>query len=281
VTPLSRPHRDGRPYLGYRETDYNTPFAKYFDSKPTLVSAEVLEALAFGAQAPPLFCELTEAASLLEDGHSDVETGFAVGRDRSITVAVRTEMPRVTPDMWDWWFGWHGSDSRRYKLWNPRAHLFVQWADGPDAGRRGRSRYVGRTSFVDEYIGATLLRGAISFVEPRELGFDQALLTDPTTQTVVCARVGSSDVPVDVGYLVHHVRKTDRGSEMRSRFWMGGRHVSVRSNMGGLGRFASSPARLGYRPDARAATELLAHCAQEMTHLAVFLPELFDEFKDE
>ena len=45
-------------------------------------------------------------------------------------------------------------------------------------------------------------------------------------EVAICARLGSSDVPVDVGWLVHHVRST---AETRSRFWMGGRHVGLRT----------------------------------------------------
>jgi hypothetical protein len=42
---------------------------------------------------------------------------------------VLTQMPKVTPAMWDWWFAWHGSEAQRYKLWHPRAHISSKWAD--------------------------------------------------------------------------------------------------------------------------------------------------------
>lgn len=45
-------------------------------------------------------------------------------------------------------------------------------------------------------------------------------------------RLGSSDIPVDVGWFVHHIRPTKNGSEMRSRFWLGGPHIAVRSGPG-------------------------------------------------
>jgi len=56
---------------------------------------------------------------------------------------------------------------------------------------------------------------AIQFVEPKMLGFNGI-----GDGVAICARLGSTVVPVDFGWLVHHVR---------SRFWMGGRHVSLRS----------------------------------------------------
>ncbi len=65
-------------------------------------------------------------------------------------------------------------DSRRYKLWHPQAHAYAEWADGDDAGRRGRGRYVGRTSFVDEYLGSTFAQASIRFVPAAELGLRDA-----------------------------------------------------------------------------------------------------------
>jgi DAPG hydrolase PhiG domain len=70
---------------------------------------------------------------------------------------------------------------------------------------------------------------------------------------------------------------------MRSRFWMGGAHCAIRT------RYAPGVAARAVRPIASrvlgapesAARDLLVHCAQEMNHLARFLPELSREFGDE
>jgi hypothetical protein len=190
---------------------------------------------------------------------------------------VLTKMPGVTAEMWDWWFGWHGCDARRYKLWHPRAHLHAEWADGADAGRRGRERYVGRTSFVDEYLGSRLARAAIRFVAPSELGIDEASLAPGKHRTMVCARLGSSQFPVDVGWLLHDVRETDDGSEMRSRFWLGGSHIRARTGGPAVGAVTSRLGGLVFRQGETAAEALLVHCSQEMSHLASFLAELHAE----
>jgi hypothetical protein len=61
---------------------------------------------------------------------------------------------------------------------------------------------------------------------------------------------------------------------MRSRFWMGGRYVALRSGKS----FADKALRLFVArqlPDPR---DLLVHCAQEMIHLAGFLPALYERF---
>ncbi|MGE2723047.1 DAPG hydrolase family protein [Mycolicibacterium celeriflavum] len=251
-------------YLGYRGDDFSADFAEFYDPEMSALPGHVVEALEHGPQAEPTLPAFDDIVALRADGYQQTENGYGVLRDGGIQVSVRTDMPGVTPAMWDWWFGWHGSDSRRYKLWHPRAHVSARWGDGD-----GDGGYVGRTSLVEEYLGSSFTRPAIQFVPPSDLG-----LSDLGDGVAICARLGSSDVPVDVGWLVHQVRTTPDGSEMRSRFWMGGRHVAVR----GGNRLADRvvrPVAARQLPDPR---DLMVHCAQEMNHLAAFLPELFTRF---
>lgn len=245
-------------YLGYRGADVDTAFGRFFDQEMAELPAHVVRALEHGPQAAPVLPNFDDP--LRAEGYQQTENGYGRLPDGGFTVAVRTDMPGVTPAMWDWWFGWHGSDSRRYKLWHPRAHLSAQWRDGrEDLG------YVGRTSLVAEYLGSARTRAAIAFVEPSVLGHEGM---------TIAARLGSADLPVDVGWLAHQVRSTADGAEMRSRFWMGGRHVGLRSGKS----LADKVIKLGAArqlPDPR---DLLVHCAQEMNHLAGFLPELYAQF---
>lgn len=251
--------RDG--YLGYRPEDYQTPFGEFYRPEMAPLPRHVVEALEHGPQAEPTLPAFDETADLLAEGYLQTENGYGVLRDGGLQVSVRTDMPGVSPAMWCWWFGWHGSDSRRYKLWHPRAHVSARWADGG-----GDGGYVGRTSLVGEYLGSAFSRPAIQFVEPSGLGLGAA-----EDSVAICARLGSADLPVDVGWLVHHVRATPAGAEMRSRFWMGGRHVAVRHG-NKVTDAAVRPIAARQLPDPR---DLLVHCAQEMNHLAAFLPELY------
>lgn len=251
-------------YLGYRAGDADSPFGGFFSPEMAPLPGHVVRALEHGPQAAPVLPELGSPATLLDAGYQQTENGYGFLGTGGIQVSVRTDMPGVTPRMWDWWFGWHGSDTRRYKLWNPRAHVSAQWRDA-----HGDGHYVGRTSLVREYLGSTLTKVAIQFVEPAKLG-----LTPATGEIAVCARLGSADLPVDVGWLIHHVRPTTDGAEMRSRFWMGGPHVAVRhGNL--LADSLVRPIAARQLPDPR---DLLVHCAQEMNHLAGFLPELHARF---
>ncbi|OBI92627.1 DAPG hydrolase family protein [Mycobacterium asiaticum] len=264
-------------YLGYRGDDADTPWGKYFKPEMAALPGHVVEALEHGTQAEQTLLAFADAARVADEGYQWTENGFGVLADGGYQVSVRTDMPGVTPPMWSWWFGWHGSDSRRYKLWHPRAHLSAAWKDGDDAGRSGAQRYIGRWSMINEYIGSAMLSGAIQFVEPATMG----LPPDSDDAIAICARLGSGDAPVDVGWFIHHVRSTPSGSEMRSRFWMGGSHIAVRKAPGVASKAVRPIAARMLGNAESSARNLLVHCAQEMNHLAGFLPELYEKFGNE
>jgi len=253
-------------YLGYRGDDAATAWGSFFNPEMAELPRHVVTALEHGPQADQVLLGFDDVTSILDGGYHQTENGYGALRGGGFQVSVRTDMPGVTPAMWTWWFGWHGSDSRRYKLWHPRAHASARWADS-----EGDGRYVGRTSLIEEYLGSAYAKAAIRFVEPSSFGLDAVRLGD---DVAVCARLGSSEVPVDIGWFVHHVRATADGVEMRSRFWMGGPYAGVRhGNL--LANTIIRPVAARQLPDPR---DLLVHCAQEMNHLAGFLPELHARF---
>jgi hypothetical protein len=179
--------------------------------------------------------------------------------------------------MIDWWFGWHGAETERYKLWHPQAHLFSQmrYERAKLSGLADRQRYIGNTSYVDEYVGPTIQRLAISFHEPRDFGFAEHSFKGAGVSTAICARVGFSDRPIDTGYLVHLIRETPEGCEMRSRFWLGEVHLRNLRERNPIDRVLGSRFVRGLLLPDRLSRDLLIHCAEEMNHLASFLPALF------
>lgn len=280
---MTHPNPNRPLYLGQRAGDLTgKPYAGFWNPNLAPLVERVKEALAVGPVAAPLLARLEDAPRLLDPGYQELEDGLGLQRDGSWYVALRTEMPGVSPEMIDWWFGWHGEEPQRYKLWHPRAHLHAQW-DAPDtpaqAAQKGRGRYVGRTSFVDEYLGSVLTQITIRFLPPAELGLDSGALADPQQATAVCARVGLMNHPVEGGYLVHHVRRVAGGSEMRSRFWIGGPYARVRTGLFTDG-LVSKVARRVFGPTLESTRELFVHCAQEMAHLASFLPRLYAELSE-
>ena len=248
------------------------PYARFWNPDMADISADAHRAVANSPMAEALFPPMRQAIASIAD--AEVQNGFTVTSDGAIHVNLVTEMPNVTPAMIDWWFGWHSDSPDRYKLWHPRAHVHAQWAQPPAPGTTGRARYVGYTSEVDEYLGSAMIRGAIQFRRPEDLGLVDATVARGEDATAVCARVGLVDLPIDVGYLAHHVAAVPGGSVMRSRFWLGGPNIAARAApLRAVVPAAKRLAGLG-ELDARA---LLVHCSQEMTHLASFLPALHDQ----
>jgi hypothetical protein len=259
--------------LGWSAHDLATlPYARFWNPEMAGVAEDARRAVANSPMAEALLPPMADAIGAIPD--AEVQNGFTVTSDGAIHVNLVTEMPGVTPAMIDWWFGWHSDSPERYKLWHPKAHVHAQWASPPPASTTGRSRYVGYTSEVDEYLGSTMIRGAIQFRRPEELGLVDAVVAAGVDATAVCARVGLVDLPVDIGYLAHHVAAVGGGSVMRSRFWMGGPNLAARAaSLRAAVPIAKRIVGLS-ELDARA---LLVHCSQEMTHLATFLPALYEQ----
>ncbi|MBW2241508.1 MAG: hypothetical protein JRH01_05935 [Deltaproteobacteria bacterium] len=265
-------------HLGILRTELRgKPYERFFRWELDPLPDHVEQVLRQGEAKPSDVLPRSDVNRLLEPGYLPLETGWASLSDGTSHVAVLTRFPGATGEMIDWWFGWHGAETERYKLWHPQAHLFTQlrYERSDVAGLSDRQKYIGNTSYVDEYVGPAIHRLAISFHEPRDFGLAEHSFKEAGVSTAICARVGFSDRPVDTGYLVHLIRETPEGCEMRSRFWIG--EVRVRNLREGnpidrvLGtRFA----RRSLIPR-RLSRDLLVHCAEEMNHLASFLPELF------
>ncbi|WP_138992485.1 FAD-binding protein [Larkinella sp. C7] len=257
------------PYLGYTAPDLATDYARYYNESIQKIPAPVAEALDKSPFPPGSLPPFSRAAYLQAPGYTALESGFTLEPDGSAHVAVLTYMPRVTPEMWDWWFGWHGCHDSRYKLWHPKAHLSARWEDGNDD-----VAYIGRNSLIEEYIGDELLAASIQFKTPTEFGISYEALKNPAKAVYIGARIGHPSLPLDYGYLIHQVRAVEGGSEMRSRFWMGGQYIQLRTE-GAVANFVSVFLRKMKTISAQFAADLVKHCSEEMTHLAAFLPELY------
>lgn len=265
-------------YLYYRAADRAKPYAKYMKDHTDPPQPHVPEAVARGpvprAQVPP---RMRLAGEMHDPGYSAIETGYGQLANGELWVACLTDMPRVSPEMWDWWFGWHSSESARYKLWHPDAHAYA----GIREDRTGRTslsdqqKYRNNVSYVDEYIGGRLDQLAINFLTPSRFGIDPTRFDG----TVICGTVGTALAPVNVGLLCHQVRRTATGSEMRSRFYLnvpGTRSIDAGAIGCAIARGVVLPRSITF--DLKFGAGLLQHCGEEMNHLAGFLPELYAEF---
>lgn len=245
------PDRDT--HLGIWRDEHDDLTRTFFDWNVPDLPAGVVDAMHAGVRSDVEGINLENVTDLLEPGYLPLETGIASCRNGEGSLAIWTSWPGTTPEMIDWWFGWHIARTERYKLWHPQAHYFAQprydLSDIP--GLTDRERYVGNTSWVDEYIGPFASRLAISFHDPAEIGLDQPSLDAADYGTVVYATTADSDDGGPRARLIHAVRRTGWGSEMRSRFI-----------------FPAGIAEL-------IGPALIDHCYTEMTHLSGFLPHLY------
>ena len=241
------------PHVGIWRDEHDDLTREFYKWNVPELPDHVRQAMDAGVRDDLEGMNLDNVTDLLKPGYLPLETGLAHCENGEGSVAVWTSWPGTTPEMIDWWFGWHIARTERYKLWHPQAHYFAQPRyDLSDVPRlTDRERYVGNTSWVDEYIGPFNSRLAISFQDPATIGLDQTALDAAGYGTVVYAISAFSDDNSPRAQLIHAVRRTPWGSEMRSRFIQPPGIVEI----------------IGPAP--------LDHCYTEMTHLAGFLPHLY------
>ncbi len=268
-------------YLGMRDGDLeDKPYAKYWNPEMGPMQDHVQRALACGIEASELGFPLDEVDRLLEPGYLPLENGFTRLANGQIFVAALTKMPGVSGEMIDWWFGWHYMESQRYKLWHPRAHLAnrAERMVGDDPDLSDREKYLANPNYVSEYIGGDAIDIIITFCEAADL-FDVSRFPEASISTAICGLVGYQASPLDFGRLVHLIRETEDGCEMRSRFWLG--DIAVRESVpasGLLNRVAGSPLLSRRAVPLTLGRDMVVHCAMEMNHLAGFLPDLYADY---
>ncbi len=264
-------------YLGMRPGDLDgKPYARFWQPAMSPMPPHVSQALRRGDAPRDLAFGLDQARELLAPGYLALENGYTRRANGQMFVAARTEMPGATGAMFEWWMGWHYMEAQRYKLWHPRAHVSngTEAMRGDEPGLSDREKYR-TTHYITEYIGQRRERIKITFTDPREFFGEDAALDAAGTTALVCGRVELWRAPVTIGWLVHQIRENDKGTEMRSRFWLGPPELTAIRRSDPRNRLLGSrwlqrlvlPRELG--------RDMLVHCAMEMNHLGSFLPELY------
>ena len=193
------------------------------------------------------------------------ESGIERLSDGTFHIAVLTPMRNVRAEMIAWWFGSYMQTTEHYRMWHPRDHVWMDWEN------KSPGTHVGAHHLVHEYISGQMNRLRISFADPEESLGPESLHDG---RLFICAKVGLLDRPISIGRMVHAVYDTEWGCEMRSHFWLGhvetdllGGSVQALGNTAWMRRFAASR---------MTAYGLEAHCHEEMSTLARFLPALFE-----
>jgi hypothetical protein len=213
--------------------------------------------------------EFSEANRLLDPGYLPFESGYKPLAEGRQLVAALTRMPGCRAKMVDWWFSWLGG-TEQYKMWHPSDHIFSDWENRVDG------KYIGASHLVHEYLAGKsgpLYKLRINFRDPAEF-FDIRRYRDAKV-VGVCARIGDLEHPVDFGRMVHFVRDTDYGCEMRSRFWLG--IIESRDPKAPISDAQADAMRKG-NVNEELARRLHQHATEEMGYLAEILPTVYKRY---
>ena len=247
------------------EEEKNSPLRKYLEMEIAPVPEDKLLQIFKGDFNAANALHPRDLNKLFDEGYLPGEFGWFSLEDGGMLVSNYTFMPDVTPEMFDWWFAWHGLDSMRYKIWDRDDHFYCQTRNvdiALDEARSMRERYWHTSHDVKESLveGQAPMDICLNFVPPVEIGFDPEKYK-AFDGTIVC-----TPGPV---IMSHFLRPVSGGSELRTRFWLGYQVVD------------GVPVRWdAFVPDAMMAKALLMHNVKEFTHLAKILPEVYGEFKD-
>ena len=134
---------------------------------------------------------------------------------------------------------------------------------------------------MTECIGSRLVRISIRFIDRAELGFDTSRFAAANIVGHACAEVSLLRPDLPLTTMVHLVRRTENGIELRSRYWTGHQmrlnlfRQSLSLPLDGLLSSLGLKRRLVGLP---VAYDQLLHDQIEWTHLSSFLADIYREF---
>lgn len=250
------------------EKERKRPYAKYYDVPYPDVPSEILEKME-KPMDPSCALHIHDRNDLLNTGYLSGEVGYCIMPDGSGHIASLTRMPGVTLDMIDWWFAWHGIESLRYKIWDPKDHYLAHVTPQHLKHRLNstlswKERIWNTSDFVLENVGEGASALRISFRSPESFGFDMEKFKK-LPATAICAHTGPPNWDIPRTTFVHFAREVEGGIELRSRFWLGWMIVNGKA------------VRTDFDVDINRIFGLAKHSPQEYYRLASILPSLFAE----
>jgi len=263
---------DNRYSAGLTQEELAMPEARYYDPDFAALPQEVTDALAQGPMDEADALSFRDAYKLQEPGYHNVENGYALLDNDVGYVAVKTDFPGATGNMIYWWFWWHGYKDIRYKIWCPGYHyatIIKDLARMNNPSLSYRERVENNTIYSVEDVGMGVQKLAIKFVPPETFGFNPSRFKMNGIEAVLCVEVGLmiGNLNVEHSYMCHVWRKKGDGLELRSRFWLG---KKLQSRLLRQLIITEDTVR-----------DMVFHCSLEYNHLAGFLPEIYNEFRNQ
>lgn len=253
------------------EEEKKLPYAKYYYMPLAEIPQEKLDIWNGPAADNKGVLAIENRNLFLEEEVPGFQVGYCVASNGTGYVANSTYMKDVTPEMIDWWFGWHpvGSDLR-YKIWDRDDHYYAradksEYVKDPKVPCSEKTWGVNHSILEDIGMGPDPL--TLCFKKPSDLGYDMSKIGTKGCAAMVCA-VGEGKAPA---FMTHKCRKVDGGVMFESRFWMG------------YGLVEGKVVKL--IPDGVAIPDIMpkmlfGHNIKEFANLAAILPKVYAEEKD-
>lgn len=251
-------------------------YSKYYDMEMVAPDPEAIAFLNRGPIDPSTALAYENVDDLLKPGYLESEMGYCILPDGGGYVSNLTRMPGVTPEMFSWWFVWHGLHPLRYKIWDPYEHF------GLEINEKDRKRLLdpsiplheriwgvrhtvredigwpGPLALLSRITGKDIYKIDIDFQSPKDFGFREDPFASPNCGTAVCGD----------NKMCHFVRETEGGVELRTRFWFGYDLID------------GKPVRNKEKFPLFIVKALNMHNVIEFTNLAFILPKVYAEEKD-
>lgn len=247
-------------------------YSKYFFQPMAEIPADKIAIWKGPAADPSLATPIEDRNLFLDEASMPLEMGFCVAPNGTGFVSNTTFMPNVTPEMIDWWFGWHSVTSDlRYKMWDPDDHYHAR-ASNPDYVKDPNvplaEKTWGMTHHILEDIGFGPDELFLNFKKPSDLGYDMSKIGKPGCGAMVCAN-GEGGL---LAIMTHKAMETEGGILFKSHFWMGYKLMDDGSLVSVIPEGESVPEA--------APRALFGHNIKEYANLAVILPQVYAEEKD-
>ena len=270
--PMNVGRSTGIMIVAVSKEERSLSYYKYYEKELAEIPQEKLDILNGGASQKSIVPLSEKNLYLSGDDSEYCQIGYGTMSDGLAFVCNETYMPKVIPEMLDWWFPWHsvGSDLR-YKIWDPEDHYFAR-ADRADYVIDPKVPMNQKTWGVSHYIiedigfGPDFLK--LNFKRPKDFGYDESIIGTEKCTSLVCA-VGEGNC---AAAMTHKWYPYKDGVMFCSRFWVGVIMTESGELINGMPEGISVPLQVP--------KNLYAHNIKEFTNLASFLPQIYVENKD-
>jgi len=193
---------------------------------------------------------IDQASELLKPGYLPLETGYLRLEDGRLLAAVLNRVIGCNAEMILWWLKRRKSQDE-FKRWHPAEHVSMDYRDG--------------FTFAVHDRGGQRIEARLEEQDP-SVHFDAAKLANSDISGISCSRGGPAGQDFWAMHVIHVMRDTDWGCEVKTRFWLGD----------------IDPPKPQMTPEIRAAMFpddmaewQIRHASEEYMYLAGFLPDLY------